>query len=199
MLTRSQAKTLAFISAFIEEHGHSPTVGEIAQGIGIESRGTAHRYIQALIDEGYVRITPHRHRNIELVQQAINDGELPLLGRIAAGQPIEAIPDRRAVNLSSIFLKENRYALEVKGDSMIEEGILDGDIVVCEYKQNANNGEIVVALIDDHEATLKRFKRNQDNSITLIPANPELSPMTYDAQRVKVQGVYVGLLRFLAP
>lgn len=198
MLTRTETKTLAFIKSFIEENDYSPTIAEIAKALNFASRGTTHRYVQSLKDKGYIRITPHKHRNIEMVGQAINDSEIPLLGRIAAGQPIEAIPDRQAVNLSSIFLKENRYALEVKGDSMIEEGIMDGDIVVCEHKEQANNGQIVVALIDDNEATLKRFKRNTDNSITLIPANPDLSPMTYEASRVKIQGIYVGLLRFLA-
>ena len=197
MLTRTETKTLAFIKSFIEDNEYSPTIAEIAEVLNFASRGTTHRYVQSLRSKGYIRITPHRHRNIELVDQAINDNELPLLGRIAAGHPIEAIPDRQAVNLSSIFLKENRYALEVKGDSMIEEGIFDGDIVVCEHKEHANNGDIIVALIDDNEATLKRFKKNRDNSVTLIPANPDLSPMTYDASRVKIQGVYVGLLRFL--
>ena len=123
---------------------------------------------------------------------------LPLLGRIAAGQPIEAISDQRSVDIANIFLRENHYALQVKGDSMIEEGIFDGDVVVCKHANVADDGQIVVALVDDREATLKRLRRNQDRSVTLFPANPHLQPMTYPADRVQVQGIYVGLLRFLS-
>jgi repressor LexA len=121
---------------------------------------------------------------------------LPLMGSIAAGSPIEAITQQETIDVSQIFLGPNRFALRVKGDSMIDEGILDGDIVVCEKADNASNGQIVVALIDNEQATLKRLQRNQNNSITLLPANAKHKPQSYPADRVNIQGIFVGLLRF---
>lgn len=198
MTTLRERETLEFIKKFMAQHDYSPTMAEIASGIGIKSRGVVHRYVSALRDAGLIAITPNKHRNIMLMPDLAQNGQLPLLGRIAAGRPIEAIPDRETVDLANIFLQENRYALEVRGDSMIEEGILDGDIVVCQRASTANDGQIVVALVDENETTLKRLRRNQDDTITLIPANAEYTAMTYKGERVKIQGVFVGLLRFLA-
>lgn len=199
MITQSQKRTYDFIQEYIAKHDLAPTMAEIAAGIGIKSRGVVHRYVKALEEEGLINMTPNRHRNIHLVSSAKASNTLPLIGRIAAGQPIEAIQDRNTVDIANIFLKEDRYALEVKGDSMIEEGILDGDIVVCKHTESANDGQIVVALVDEQEATLKRLRRNKDKTITLVPANAHYEPMTYEPERVRVQGVFVGLLRFLAP
>lgn len=198
MATLRERATLDYIKSFVKAHGYSPTMAEIAAGIGIKSRGVVHRYVSALRESGHISITPNKHRNIVLMPDLAQDGQLPLLGRIAAGRPIEAIPDRETVDLANIFLQENRYALEVRGDSMIEEGILDGDIVVCQRASTANNGQIVVALVDENETTLKRLRRNKDDTITLLPANADYTAMTYNCDRVKIQGVFVGLLRFLA-
>lgn len=121
---------------------------------------------------------------------------IPLLGKIAAGKPIEAISDEQEFDLSNLFTGKQLYALQVQGDSMIEEGILDGDKVICEQRDTANNGDIVVALIDQESATLKRFKSNQDGTITLIPANHTLTPVTYMAERVQIQGILLGVVRF---
>jgi len=200
MLTPSQLKTLRFIQQFIEQNEYAPTTSEIAHGIGIRSRGVVHRYLKALAAKGAITLKPNRHRNIRLpdVQQdamSIKKFELPLVGTIAAGQPIEAISDRDTLELSSIFLGDGRYALRVKGDSMIDEGILDGDIIIAERTVVAKDGDVVVALIDQQEATLKRLQRNANGTITLIPANKSLSPMVFEADRVMVQGVFVGLLR----
>jgi repressor LexA len=195
MLTLSQNRTYQFIVEFIQNHDYSPTMSEIAQGIGIKSRGVVHRYVAALITEGLIDIIPGRRRNIKLIPN-LSYGFLPLLGRIAAGSPIEAIPDNQTVDIVQAFLGPNRYALKVKGDSMIEEGIFDGDIVVCEYCEAVEHGKIVVALIDDQEATLKRIHFSDDATITLLPANSKHAPITYPRERVKVQGVYIGLLRF---
>ena len=195
MLTLSQRKTYKFIQRFFHEHDHAPTAAEIATGIGIKSRGVIHRYLKQLAEEGLIRLLPKRHRNIQLLA-ASPDRSLPLVGAIAAGQPIEAIEQQEAVDVASIFLGTNRYALKVKGESMIDEGILDGDIVVCERTQMAQNGQIVVALIDHEQATLKRLYYNDDKSVTLVPANPSHHPMIYSADRVEIQGIYVGLLRF---
>lgn len=199
MLTLAQRKTYEIISDYFNEMGYSPTLEEIAKRRGITSRGTVHRDVQALVAEGLIRIVPNRKRSIELCESANERRFLPLLGKIAAGRPIEAIPDQRTVDIANIFLKDNHYALQVEGDSMIEEGIFHGDVVVCKQAVTAEDGQIVVALVDKCEATLKRLKRNDDRSVTLFPANPHLRPMTYEADRVQVQGVYIGLLRFLAP
>jgi len=200
MITRSQRKTLEFIKSFLQQNEYSPTTSEIAKGIGIKSRGVVYRYLKALAEEGFIRLIPKRHRNIELLSKPSSTGNhdvgcLPLVGAIAAGRPIEAIPQQESVDVASIFLGPKRYALRVKGDSMIEEGIFDGDIVVCESTDHARNGQIVVALVDNEEATLKHYYQNQDNTVTLRPANERLQPMTFSRNRVEVQGIYVGLLR----
>lgn len=199
MLTLSQRKTHSFIKTYFKKHGHAPTAAEIAEGIGIKSRGVVHRYLKALVKAGHIALTPNRHRNIRLLSSIQNvfsgSSTLPLVGTIAAGAPIEAIPQQESIDVASIFLGANRYALKVKGDSMIDEGILDGDVVICEQQDTANDGQIVVALIDQAEATLKRLKRNTDNTITLHPANARLKPMVYPADRITIQGIYLGLLR----
>ena len=193
MLTLSQRKTYEFICSYIDSHDYAPTIAEIAEGIGIKSRGVVHRYIKVLEAASLIKIEAKRHRNISLVNSS-NDG-IPLIGAIAAGQPIAAVQDNETVDVANIFLGAKRYALKVKGDSMIEEGIFDGDIVICQQSDTANNGQIVVALIDDDEATLKRFKRNKDATVVLHPANSTMQPMVYPASRVKIQGIYIGLLR----
>jgi repressor LexA len=120
---------------------------------------------------------------------------LPVLGRIAAGRPIEAIPGEDEIDLSEFFVNRDRFVLRVQGDSMIEDGILDGDMVIVEKRETAENGEIVVALIDGIEATLKRLQKNRDGSVTLRPANGQMPPMRYPAARVRIQGVVVGQFR----
>ncbi len=196
MLTLSQRRTHEFIKVYFAEHGCSPTAAEIAKGIGIKSRGVVHRYLKALAQAGHIALTPHRHRNITLQELFTEPTCLPLVGTIAAGCPIEAIPQEESIDVANIFLGANRYALKVKGDSMIDEGIFDGDVVICEKCDTADDGQIVVALVDQAEATLKRLQRNADNTITLHPANPQLKPMIYSADRITIQGIYIGLLRW---
>lgn len=200
MLTRREQAAYDFIHAFITRHGHGPLLSEIALGIGIRSRGTAHRYVQALAGRGLIRLHAGRHRGITLgldpaAPGPANDHTLPLLGRIAAGLPIEAIPDQNNVNLSDFFMGPNRYVLKVQGESMIEAGILDGDMVVIEQRDRAADGDIVVALIDNNEATLKYLRNNGDGSITLTPANSTMAPMIYGSARIRIQGVVVGQMR----
>jgi repressor LexA len=194
MLSKRQQDTYRFICDYIAEQGRAPLLSEIAMALGINSKGVAHRYVQALADAGLIRLLPGRHRGIELTG---NDDRpvLPLLGRIAAGQPIEAIPGRDEINLAEFFMAPNRFVLKVQGDSMIEAGILDGDMVIVERREHADNGAIVVALIDDNEATLKRLRNNRDGSVTLIPENSALPPMIYPAERVRIQGIVVGQMR----
>jgi repressor LexA len=200
MLTLAHKKTEKFIRQFVEAHGYSPTASEIAAGIGIKSRGVVHRYLKALASAGRIALTPKRHRNIRLLDPVTSLldslSALPLVGTIAAGRPIEAVPQQEHLDIAKVFAGMNRYALQVKGDSMIDEGIFDGDIVICEKADTADNGQIVVALIDHEAATLKRLQRNKDATITLLPANSALEPMVYDAERITVQGIYVGLVRY---
>jgi repressor LexA len=196
MPTLLEKRILNFIHAFIIKHGHSPTLVEIGTAVDINSKGTIHRYVQNLRNKGMLAQPERGWRGIRLSDDALsNSTTLPLVGRIAAGQPIEAIQNQEEINLSEMFVGKDRYALQIKGDSMIDIGILDGDIVVIEPQNNAQFGDIVVALIDNEDATLKRFKRLKDGRIELSPENQELQPMIYDAARVKIQGILVGQLR----
>ena len=172
-----------------------PLLSEIASGLGISSKGVIHRYIQALIEEGLIHVESGRHRGIQLNGTSAKPSSLPLLGRIAAGHPIEAIPGEDEINLLDYFIGPNRFVLKVTGDSMIEAGILDGDMVVIEQTSQAEEGEIVVALIDREEATLKRLQYDSDGSITLLPSNTAMAPMHYAAERVAIQGRLVGQMR----
>ncbi len=196
-LTDSQRKVLDFIQRFIAIYTVPPKLQEIAEGIGISSRGVAHRYVQALVDAGYIETDSGKHRGIRLLKSNPYRPEstLPLLGEIAAGKPIEAIPGQDEIDLSEFF-GDNNFAVQVKGDSMIDAGILDGDTVIIEFRETADDGDIVVALIDESETTLKRFKRSQQGRyIKLIPENSEMEPMVYEAERVRIQGVLIGQLR----
>jgi repressor LexA len=220
MLTPTAHKIYKFIKQYLKENPYAPNTNEIAEGIGIKSRGAIPRYLKQLEDADMIERAPGKHRNIRLINQKETQNSnlthqsfsdpaafdpamqspppltINLVGRIAAGRPIEAILDQEPLNLTDLFLKDDHYALRVKGDSMIEEGIFDGDIVVCQYAQRVENGAIVVAIIDDEEATLKRYKYDpMTQSVTLIPANPNLKPKQYEAHRVNVQGRYLGLLR----
>ena len=203
MLTDRQRQTLHFIRSYIDEYGYPPKLKEIGDHLGITSRGTVHRYIRALEEENLIRVSTGRSRGIELVnneparEKVTSDieNDLPVAGTIAAGLPIEAIEDQETINLNEFFVRPGRFVLRVQGDSMIEDGIFDGDMVIMESCQTARDNEIVIALIDQDEATLKRIKNNQDGSITLIPANSSMQPFRYSAERVSVQGRIVGQFR----
>ena len=196
MLTESQQRTLDFIQAYILRHGHGPTYPEIAQGIGIQSQGTAHRYVKVLLEQGYLFNEEGSHRGLSLPDDVVEQGMMiPLLGKIAAGQPIEAISGYDSINLNQMFGGEGRYALKVAGDSMEELGILDGDTVVIASCNTAANNAVVVALVDDLEVTLKIYRPLSNNRIKLIPANASMQAITYPADRVQIQGVLVGTLR----
>ena len=196
MPTDRSRQVYDFVRAYTARHGYAPKLREIGAQLGIRSRGVVHRYLRALADEGLVEIQPDVARGIRLADKpARRAASLPVLGRIAAGLPIEAIPDETEIDLSEFFMGPNRFVLRVAGDSMIEAGILDGDMVIVESRNTAHNGEIVVALIDREQATLKYFQRNADGSITLKPANRALSPMRFAAERVAIQGAVVGQMR----
>lgn len=194
MLTQRQAKALSVIREYFDHHGHAPTLQEIAHAVDVRSRGAAHRLVQALVEKGYVIREGSSWRGLRLAEREAGPS-LPLVGRIAAGQPIEAIPGEDTLNLVDFLLGPGRYALRVQGDSMTDAGILDGDMVVVRHTETARDGEIVVALIDGEEATLKRLNRCSDGNIELIAENPGIDPMLYPASRVRIQGVVVAQMR----
>lgn len=195
MLTRLEEKVLQFITRYIAQHGHAPTLEEIGRGLGVRSRGTVHRYVESLVNKGHVYREGRSWRSLRLTgEHSRHSLTLPLIGRIAAGTPIEAIPGEEELDVNALFSGPDRFVLKVRGDSMIEAGILDGDYVVVRYTQTARDGDIVVALVDDGEATLKRFRQN-GQQIELIPENSTLTPLVYPAGRVQIQGVLVGQLR----
>ena len=186
MLTGLEEKILQCITRYITQNGRSPTLDEIGQLLEIKSKGTIHRYVKSLIDKGHLQRSGRNWRGLRLAgKQNRRLTILPLAGRIAAGKPIEAISEQYEINFSEMLLGPGRYVLEVRGDSMIDAGILDGDLVIIRETQSANNGDIVVALVDNSEATLKRL-RKKGNQIELIPDNQSMSPMKYSADRINI-------------
>ncbi len=198
-LYKRQKQILDFINQYVSVNGHSPTLQEIADALSLRSLATVHEHLQALSRKGIIRRFEGSVRGIEVLDKKIGDSlqgiELPLLGFIAAGTPIEPYTDPNAtfsVSPALVSAKKRSYVLQVKGDSMIEDGILDGDFVVIEEQNVANNGDIVVALLDNGVATLKRFFKEKDR-IRLQPANSTMKPIF--AKRVTVQGKVVGVIR----
>jgi repressor LexA len=199
MLTDRQQDTYNFIVHYFEEHQRAPLLSEVAHGIGLSSQGSVHNYIQALVNEGLIERAVGRARGLRLVEQH-NEPErlsviLPLLGKVAAGRLIEAVPDESEIDLGEMFSGSGRFVLKVNGDSMIDKAIMSGDYVVLQEQRTANHGDIVLALVDFHDATLKTLLINNDGTVTLQPANADYEPVTLPAERVMIQGVVVGQLR----
>ena len=196
-LTRRQREILDYLTEFIEHHGYSPSLEEVGRRFGLSSLATVHKHLTNLQEKGFIKRAWNRSRSVELVptgggRRAI---EIPLQGYVAAGDPIEAVvsPENVAVP-ESLTGARTTYALRVRGQSMIDEQIRDGDIVIVEDRKTAENGEMVIALLDASEATLKTFHR-ENGRIRLQPANPAMRPIVVDADRVQVQGVVIGLMR----
>lgn len=197
MITSTQKKIFEIVKAFIHEHGYSPSLREIAAalGIGDKSISLISRYLAALEQAGYIRLLPQRYRNIELLESS-DKLSLPVVGRIAAGKPIESVNTYEVLDFGALLKEDNLFALEVKGDSMIEEGIFNGDKVICRSQNTAKEGDIVVALIHQTEATLKRISYKIKDHIKLMPANSALTEQIYPKSWVEIQGIFVGLWRF---
>ena len=196
-LTRRQRQVLDVIRSFIEKEGYSPSLEEIGAELGLSSVATVHKHVSLLVDKGYVQRTWNQNRSIELTGMDVPGVErLPLEGTIAAGAPIEAVPAAESISVPADMIRNrNRsFVLKVEGDSMIDEQIRDGDYVIIEQRQEAADGETVVALVDGSEATLKRLYR-EGPRVRLQPANPEMEPIVVPAQRVQVQGVAIGVIR----
>jgi repressor LexA len=196
MLTTQEHNTLQFIRSYLAQHGYAPRFKEIGLAIGVTSQGTVHRYVQSLEDKGYIERMKGNSRGMNLVElPLVSAPTIPLVGKIAAGLPIEAIEDQQELNLAEMFMGPELFALRVSGDSMMDVGILDNDYVIIKKQPVARDGDIVVAMIDKVEATLKRFKRKSDSEVALIPENSEMEPMIYPAERVHIHGVLVGQMR----
>jgi repressor LexA len=215
MLTRKQSELLTYIQARLAESGVSPSFEEMKEALALKSKSGVHRLISALEERGFIRRLPNRARALEILRmpeaqsaspvqlkappaslQAANDViDLPLHGRIAAGMPIEALEGQTSLPVPAALLGPGEhYALEVAGDSMVEEGILDGDYALIRKTDMARDGEIVVALIDDNEATLKTY-RKEGQMVRLDPANRRYDPQRYRPEQVRIQGRLAGLLR----
>ena len=195
-LTRRQQAILEHLRESRERQAHPPTLDELCRELGLRSRGSLHKHVQALVDAGHVEPLSGKQRGVRLREPGQDDLlSLPLLGRIAAGRPIEALENPQDLEVPRQLRGKGRcYVLQVRGDSMIDEGILDGDWVVVEQRDHARDGEIVVALIDGEEATLKRIEQTPSACI-LHPANPNLAPLRYAPERVQIQGVVTGQMR----
>lgn len=203
-LTRRQREIFDFISAFVEEQGYSPSLEEIAGHFGLSSVATVHKHVQHLVEKGLLRKAWNRSRSVEPVPQSEREGSaedaglttLPLVGTVAAGAPIEAIEEHETTSVPSEMAGRpgESFVLRVRGDSMIDDQICSGDLVVVEKRTEARNGQTVVALIDGSDATLKRFYR-EGNQVKLVPANKTMDPILVSAERVTIRGIVRGLLR----
>jgi repressor LexA len=198
-LTRRQKQLLDHIGSYIDAHGYAPSFEEIAEHFGFASLATVHEHVSNLERKGYIRKAYNRSRSIELVPASGNPAgvELPLLGEVAAGQPIEAVENRESILVPPDLLRKGgeNYVLRVVGDSMIDEQIRDGDYIIVNSRPTAQNGEMVVALVDDESATVKKLYREANGMIRLQPANEKLEPMFFEADRLRIQGVVVGVIR----
>ncbi len=199
VIYRRQREILDFLNGYIEQYGHAPTLSEIAKHLGVKSLATVHEHLQVLEKKGLIKKSNGLVRSIELIDKKIGNIvkgiELPLAGFIAAGTPIEPYTDPTATfAVADNMLSKNKksYVLQVKGESMIDDGILDGDFVVIEETNQARNGDIVVAMMENGVVTLKRFYRDKDQ-VRLMPANPAMQPII--TKNVTIQGKCVGVIR----
>ena len=193
MLTVKQSNVLNVIREFIRNNQRQPTLEEVGDKLGI-GRSTVHKHVQALIKAGLLFESMGKFA-YEYVDEDEELGSLPYLGKIAAGKPLEALNDPRQINLARFFCGAGRYVLRISGDSMIDAGIFDDDYVVIRKQETARPGSIVVALVDQREATLKYYHPHSTGVIELRPANEALEPMYYPADSVVIQGVLIGVFR----
>ena len=196
-LTKRQREILDFLNEFIEEHGYAPSLEEVGKRFGLSSLATVHKHLTNLQDKGFIRRAWNRSRSVELVPTRVGSRalDLPLLGNVAAGAPIEAVVSSETVSVPEDLVgKRETYALRVRGNSMIDEQIRDGDLVIIEDRKTADNGEMVIALLEGADVTLKKFYRD-NGRVRLQPANEDIEPIIVDADQVQIQGVVVGIMR----
>ena len=196
-LTKRQREILDFLNEFIEHNGYAPSLEEVGRRFGLSSLATVHKHLTNLQEKGFIKRAWNRSRSVELVPTRVGTRavDLPLLGNVAAGVPIEAVVSTETVAVpENLVGKRETYALRVRGDSMIDEQIRDGDVVIVEDRKTADNGEMVIALLRGTEVTLKKFYRD-NGRIRLQPANERIQPLVVDANLVQIQGVVVGVVR----
>ncbi|MBI5178382.1 MAG: transcriptional repressor LexA [Nitrospinae bacterium] len=198
LVTKRQKEILNFSEAFIAKHGYAPSIADIRQKFGISSPATVHQHLKNLQEKGLIKREPNRHRSIEIIPSegaAPTGVRVPILGAIAAGLPIESYPDTDTMALpEEMGADDNSYLLRVRGDSMIDDHILDGDMVLVRKSAVARPGQTVVALVDGREATLKRFYV-EGAKVRLQPANQQMAPMYFEPGRVRIQGIVTGIIR----
>lgn len=198
-LTKRQREILDYLAAYIDEHGYAPSFEEIAETMGYASLATVHEHLTNLERKGAIRRSFNESRGLEVVSRQRRPGvvELPLLGMVAAGMPIEAIESHETMTLPEDMLPAagQSYVLKVRGQSMIDEQIADGDYIVVHSRTSARNGETVVALVGGSHATVKKLYREKNGRIRLQPANAAMDPIYVDESDVQVQGVVVGVIR----
>ncbi len=202
-LTKRQKEVVDFIARFVEENGYSPSYEEIARGLGLASLATVHKHITALETKNYLKRGFNQSRSLEMGPKYIQDQrrqrpalmEVPLLGRIAAGSPVESVAERSSLNFADFAGSPDTFALEVRGESMIEDHICDGDMILLDRPAEVRDGDIVVALVRGAETTLKRFYREPGGQVRLQPANAALQPIVVPAGEVQIQGRLLAVLR----
>lgn len=197
-LTKRQRQILDFVQSFVEVNGYSPSYEEIAENFGYSSLATVHEHLTNLERKGFLRKNYNKSRSLEVVQAEVGAlaVELPLLGAVAAGLPIEAVPQDETISVPHDMVRRgSNYVLRVKGDSMVDEQIRDGDYIIVNSRQTAENGEMVVALVHGESATVKKFYREGGGRVRLQPANPTMQPMYFRADEVTIQGIVVGVIR----
>jgi repressor LexA len=198
-LTKRQSEILKYLQEHIRDRGYAPSFEEIAEHFSFQSLATVHEHLTNLERKGYIHRTHNESRAIEVLPPKGQTGatEIPLLGKVAAGTPIESIMNGETLSVPDALLPRRgpNYALKVQGESMIDEHIVDGDFVVVHGKQAATDGEMVIALVNGSEATVKRFYREPGGWVRLQPANPTMQPMRFQERDVLIQGVVVGVIR----
>jgi repressor LexA len=197
-LTKRQKQMVDYLENYIDEHGYAPTLAEVGEYFGLSSLATVHKHLRNLETKGFIRRTHNHSRALEIAGKmngSMAARALPLLGQVAAGSPIDAIEGNDTISVPEQFVRrENTFCLRVKGESMVDEGIRDGDYIIVEGRDAANQGETVVALIGD-EATVKKYYRENDGRIRLQPANPSMEPIYVPEEGLQIRGVVVGLMR----
>ncbi len=195
-LTRRQKEVLDFVGQHVGQHGYAPTLQEIGSRFGLSSPATVYKHVEQLVQKGYLRKAPHQGRGIELIDpEPVRTIEVPLLGQMVAGRPIEALTSAETLNLPPDFIgRKPTYALRVRGNSMIDEQIRDGDLVIVEDRATPENGETVIAVLHGEQVTLKKFFR-EGSMIRLQPANPTSEPLLVDEADVRIRGVVIGVIR----
>ena len=196
-LTKRQREILDYLGEFIQQHGYAPSLEEIGRRFNLSSLATVHKHLTNLQEKGLIRRAWNRSRSVELVptRSAGRAVEVPMLGYVAAGAPIEAVASNETIAIPEDLVgKRDTYVLKVRGDSMIDEQIRDGDYVIIEDRKTANDGEMVIALLGGSDVTLKKFYRD-NGRIRLQPANAAMAPLLVTPEQVQIQGVVVGVMR----